>query len=239
MTITEVERNTTKEQTSGQSVYNTWLEKRRKKMTASKFGPAITCRVEPSKKLSSILYSNFFTAATAFGTSTRELEVAVDKYVLTKRLTDNLQGDVALNHVELKFFPPNTTSRLQPRDQGIIQTVKLKYHKRQLRRILQELEDDKEATGTQAAKRLTVLQAIQFVGAAWRETSPETIQKCFRKAGFYETPADIETESASTEPSGHHDAGMEQLAQELFGCNVQDLAEIDQDLATCETEARD
>ncbi|XP_035673006.1 tigger transposable element-derived protein 4-like [Branchiostoma floridae] len=154
-------------------------------------------------------------------------------------LLDNAPShpDVALNHIELKFFPPNTTSRLQPMDQGIIQTVKLKYRKRQLRRILQELENDKEATGTQAAKRLTVLQAIQFVGAAWRETTPETIQKCFRKAGFNETPADTETESASTEPSG--DAGMEQLAQDLFGCNFADLAEIDQDLATCETEARD
>ncbi|XP_078589450.1 uncharacterized protein LOC144869804 [Branchiostoma floridae x Branchiostoma japonicum] len=86
MTMTEDERNTIEQQTRGQSDNSTWLEKRREKLTASNFGPAITCRVEPSKKLNSILYSNFSTAATAFGNKFEE--VAVEKYVQTKRLTD-------------------------------------------------------------------------------------------------------------------------------------------------------
>eukprot|EP00058_Branchiostoma_floridae_P014842 XP_002600330.1 hypothetical protein BRAFLDRAFT_66563 [Branchiostoma floridae] len=48
------------------------------------------------------------------------------------------------------------------------------------------------------------------------------------------------SESASAElESGVQDAGMERLAQDLFGCNFQELADINQDLATNETEARD
>jgi predicted DNA-binding protein YlxM (UPF0122 family) len=38
-----------------------------------------------------------------------------------------------LSNVTVKFFPPNTTSKTQPMDQGIIQTVKLKFRKRQVR----------------------------------------------------------------------------------------------------------
>ncbi|CAH1248551.1 Hypp8236 [Branchiostoma lanceolatum] len=50
---------------------------------------------------------------------------------------------------------------------------------------LEDLENNK---GTQAAKGPTVLQAVQLVGAAWRDTSAETILKRFQKAGFSKSP---------------------------------------------------
>ncbi|XP_066268105.1 tigger transposable element-derived protein 4-like [Branchiostoma lanceolatum] len=153
--------------------------------------------------------------------------------------------DIELVNVELKFFPPNTTSKLQPMDQGIIQTVKLKYRKRQLRRILQELESDRVSTGPQIAKRLTLLEAIQWVKQAWDETTPETIQKCFGKAGFLEQSADVRDESMEDEEveiesqEGPEQQRMDNLAHELFGCDFSELAAIDEDVATCDTEGRD
>eukprot|EP00058_Branchiostoma_floridae_P014843 XP_002600331.1 hypothetical protein BRAFLDRAFT_66564 [Branchiostoma floridae] len=48
-----------------------------------------------------------------------------------------------------------------------------------------------------------------------------------------------ESASAEHQYGRVHDTGMEQLAQELFGCNFQELADINQDLATNETEAGD
>ncbi|XP_019628688.1 PREDICTED: uncharacterized protein LOC109473252 [Branchiostoma belcheri] len=86
MNISEEQRNTIEQKTRGQSTSSTWMESRKEKLTASNFGPAITCRVEPSKKLHSMLYSNFTTAATAFGNKNEE--VAVEKYVKTKRASD-------------------------------------------------------------------------------------------------------------------------------------------------------
>ena len=42
---------------------------------------------------------------------------------------------IQLGNVKTVFLPPNTTSKVQPMDQGIIQSMKLKFHKRQSENI--------------------------------------------------------------------------------------------------------
>ncbi|CAH1241537.1 TIGD4 [Branchiostoma lanceolatum] len=141
--------------------------------------------------------------------------------------------NVSLRNIELKFFPPNTTSRLQPMDQGIIQTVKLKYRKLQLNKILTVLQEDKEITGIDIAKKITVLDAILWVGSAWRETTPETIGRASgRRASPLPVLVIATQEEAEVEPES---TDIEALAQDLFGCGVAELAAIDNDLATCDT----
>jgi hypothetical protein len=51
-------------------------------------------------------------------------------------IVDNASGHnvtpqllVKLTHVELEYLEPNTTSKVQPADQGIIRTFKAKYRK--------------------------------------------------------------------------------------------------------------
>lgn len=41
-----------------------------------------------------------------------------------------------LSHVKVVFLPPNTTSFTQPMDQGVIQTTKLKFRKRQVNNFI-------------------------------------------------------------------------------------------------------
>ncbi len=63
-------------------------------------------------------------------------------------LMDNCSSHSApkLSNVKIVFFPPNTTSKLQPMDAGIIQTVKLLYRKKLLGHLIFKMEDATNAT---------------------------------------------------------------------------------------------
>ena len=87
-----------------------------------------------------------------------------------------------LSHVKLVFLPPNTTSRLQPMDAGIIQAVKTKYRKRMLRHVSVEIDECNSAE--EVSKNITVLDAIHWLQLAWKELDASTMQKCFARCGF-------------------------------------------------------
>ena len=67
-----------------------------------------------------------------------------------------------LSNVRLQFFPPNTTSKSQPMDQGIIQAMKLKFRKKQLLYLIREMNRDKEKCGSTFLKQITY--SIAFTG---------------------------------------------------------------------------
>ncbi|XP_028656953.1 tigger transposable element-derived protein 4-like [Erpetoichthys calabaricus] len=79
--------------------------------------------------------------------------------------------------VTMKFLLPNTTSKLQPLDQGIINNFKLRYRKLVVRKLLQEIED-KRPLG------IGLLEAMRSARRAWDEVPEETIKNCLKKAGF-------------------------------------------------------
>jgi len=68
-------------------------------------------------------------------------------------------------------------------DQGIIQSVKLKYRHKQLKHILSN-KDNSTDVGSQLLKEMSVLDAIYWIIVAWEELDSSTIVKCFYKAGF-------------------------------------------------------
>lgn len=86
------------------------------------------------------------------------------------------------SNVKVKFFPANCTSELQPMDQGIIQTMKLGYRKRLLKKVLSEI--DTCSSGEEVVKSVNVKDAIDWISQAWAEVRPDTISKCYEKAGF-------------------------------------------------------
>lgn len=82
-----------------------------------------------------------------------------------------------LKAVKVKFLPPNTTSKLQPLDQGIIKNFKTCYRKEVVRKMISDMEQ-------QFASPINVLHAIRMADKAWRSVSETTISNCFKSCGF-------------------------------------------------------
>ncbi|XP_033730203.1 tigger transposable element-derived protein 4-like [Pecten maximus] len=139
------------------------------------------------------------------------------------------------SNVKLVFFPANTTSKCQPMDQGIIQTLKLKYRKRQLKHVIRAMDKDKTKCGTQLLKDITLLQAIYWIDSAWKEVDVTTITKCFIKCGFSESQQRIHDDD-DNDDDNDDDVPLSVLAlsRDLFDCDFKDLVAIDQSMATCD-----
>lgn len=82
-----------------------------------------------------------------------------------------------LKNIKLVFLPANSTSKLQPLDQGVIRSLKCKYRTQVLAKVLECVEQKKDCV-------VTLLDAVRFLSKAWRQVKPQTIRNCFRHAGF-------------------------------------------------------
>lgn len=96
-------------------------------------------------------------------------------------LVDNCPAhpEVRLNQIKLVFMPPNTSSKLQPMDQGVIHSLKSHYRKIMLIKMLEAIDNGLDFS-------VSLLNAVNFIHLAWQEVSKETIANCFKHAGFFE-----------------------------------------------------
>ncbi|CAB3253269.1 unnamed protein product [Arctia plantaginis] len=78
-----------------------------------------------------------------------------------------------LHNVTLLYLPANTTSKLQPMDQGIINNFKVYYRKEVVQYVLDSIEEDK-------SPELNILQAMRFARKACFSVSKTTISNCFK-----------------------------------------------------------
>ena len=83
---------------------------------------------------------------------------------------DNLQA------VELIFLPPNTTSKTQPMDQGVIRSLKAHYRAK----VVKQASID----GKKRIPSINILNAMSLLVDAWDRVTAATITNCFRKAGI-------------------------------------------------------
>ena len=83
------------------------------------------------------------------------------------------------SNIKVVFLPPNTTSKLQRLDLGIIKTFKTRYRKLFLRYVLTKFSQC--LTATDVSSSITILQAIRWTSEAWKSVDSTVIQKCFRR----------------------------------------------------------
>ncbi|XP_037500181.1 uncharacterized protein LOC119374194 [Rhipicephalus sanguineus] len=100
--------------------------------------------------------------------------------------------------VTLLFLPPNTTSKVQPLDLGIIQAFKAYYRRRVVERMLVAVD----RLAANLPLRVSLYSALEMVKALWAEVMATCVQNCFRKAGFADVGADADPEASEEDHSG-------------------------------------
>lgn len=117
-------------------------------------------------------------------------------------ILDNAPGHLQLEHnnVKILFLPANTTSIIQPLDQGIIATFKKYYIKNTYRDILDKMENE-SLTLTDVWKKFTILDCLNHVASAIAELRPHILNACWKAVwpGCIKFDEIIETSSLSAE----------------------------------------
>ena len=139
-----------------------------------------------------------------------------------------------LKAIELVFLPLNTTSKTQPMDQGVLRSLKTKYRRKIIKRLIRAVDMKKNLPQT------LVLDAIQLLQSASSEVWELTIKNCFRKSGISEKSAE-QAINEEDDPFKDITADLEdtitelreQLLEEaLEELNTTDLLDVDSELST-------
>jgi len=100
-----------------------------------------------------------------------------------------------LKNIQIVHLLANTTSLIQPCDQGIIKTLKTYYQHDMQSRVVEMIDENLEKeehdlNANDLTKKTTALDAIHLFARAWDTSVTEgTICNCFRKGGFTQQDA--------------------------------------------------
>ena len=91
-------------------------------------------------------------------------------------LADNCPAHPSIDNLvstELIFLPPNTTSKLQAMDQGIIQSLKAHYKMMSIKKLIEAIKKKKPLP------EFSILDAMQMLDLAWGKVTTKTVVSCF------------------------------------------------------------
>ncbi|KAL3859266.1 hypothetical protein ACJMK2_009493 [Sinanodonta woodiana] len=91
-------------------------------------------------------------------------------------------GGIKLSNVKIVFLPPNTTSLIQPMNQGIIANFKKFYRSLVIRKLFTDIDG---SSLEERASNMTVLDALHMIRNAWSNVTQSTIANCYRQASFF------------------------------------------------------
>lgn len=102
-------------------------------------------------------------------------------------ILDNFSGhaiEKEFSNIKLLFLPPNTTSLIQPLDQGIINSFKNYYKKRMLAFVCVEIMNNPEKTRNEMVDSINLYKALIWIAFAWKNVTANTISNCWKKSAI-------------------------------------------------------
>ncbi|CAB5374946.1 unnamed protein product [Rhizophagus irregularis] len=88
-----------------------------------------------------------------------------------------------LDSIDVKFLPPNTTTKLQPCDAGIIHSFKCHYKRLFLQNRINAYDDVQDGIVEELAD-YTIYDALQNAAEVWSMVTSQTISNCWKKTGI-------------------------------------------------------
>ena len=79
-----------------------------------------------------------------------------------------------LKNIKVAFLLPNTTSQLQPMDQGVIRSLKAHYRSKLLNKMIAAIDSNQSFS-------VTLLDSLYYIQAAWGAVNQSTLVNCFKK----------------------------------------------------------
>ena len=111
----------------------------------------LPCQYRAQKKswMTGVLFEEWVRKLdSSFRTQNRKVPLLIDNYPAYPEIKN-------LTNINLIFLPPNTTSVLQPMDQGVIRSLKAHYRKKVVRLCIRAVESNKPLP------KISILQAIK------------------------------------------------------------------------------
>uniref|UniRef100_UPI00358EA5CD tigger transposable element-derived protein 1-like n=1 Tax=Myxine glutinosa TaxID=7769 RepID=UPI00358EA5CD len=99
-------------------------------------------------------------------------------------LMDNAGGhalDLSYDGVQIEFLPPNTTSLIQPMDQGVIRAFKALYMRNTLQHLVEAMDSDENFSLKAYWREYTIATCLQNIQMAIKEMKTETLNACWKK----------------------------------------------------------
>ncbi|GBM94700.1 hypothetical protein AVEN_274919-1 [Araneus ventricosus] len=72
-----------------------------------------------------------------------------------------------VTNVKLLFLPPNTTSKLQPLDHGVIKCFKMEYRQYALRHVIARMDGFESAS--ELSKKISIGDALDWINTYWKK----------------------------------------------------------------------
>ncbi|KAG6550333.1 hypothetical protein Mapa_008296 [Marchantia paleacea] len=133
---------------------------------------------------------------------------------------------IQLSSVTLLFFPPRTTSAVQPLDAGCIEAFKMHYRKHLLTWSLDDLESGQPGnSGAHARNLASVKDAIIWAVLAWEEVGQQTIQQSWCKVNISPAIWSVDLNNADEREHVRMQTGVEyELGTLISNLNLGELA---------------
>ena len=112
--------------------------------------------------------------------------------LLIDNAPSHIIDDSGYSNIKVQFLPPNTTSQIQPLDQGIIRVTKCHYRKMICELYLDGIENKMQAK--QIMRNIDFVVACQTLVKSWDLVTSELITKCFTRC--YPCLKDGDTDAA-------------------------------------------